>query len=49
MFMSFGKYLGFGEIEGFEIYKCSGKKRLKMWHLAALSSLQSLKFSLTDP
>lgn len=50
MFMSFGQSLEYGEIEGFEIYKCSwkGRERLKMWHIHC-SSLQSLKFSLTDP
>lgn len=47
MFMSFGKSLGFGEIEGFDIYKCAcagGKQSLKMWQLFA-----KLKFTLTDP
>lgn len=41
MFMSFGKSLGFGEIEGFDIYKCAWKK--------SSENVTKLKFSLTDP
>lgn len=43
MFMSFGKSLGFGEIEGMEIY-VKDMIRVKMWQLSA-----KLKFSLNDP
>lgn len=46
MFMSFGKSLGFGEIEGSEIYKCSWKETSENVAIAA----QSLNLAyITDP